>query len=177
MLSQRTIVNTVLLLQFISSGASWNEKQVGRSKYYEELEEDTFLKKVFRADADVVVSIYGDGCEICQQLHGAHEYAAEKVLKRLDKIGQPKTIRFARYDMERWGGKAKMEKKFPLFSDDTLPRMYYVKAGEAKPIGIPHGELGWQGKTKGGKALYKYIRVTTDLPGFGSEAGKKAGEL
>jgi hypothetical protein len=177
MLSQRTIVNTVLLLQFISSGASWNEKQVGRSKYYEELEEDTFLKKVFRADADVVVSIYGDGCEICQQLHGAHEYAAEKVLKRLDKIGQPKKIRFARYDMRLWGGKASMDKKFPLFSDDQLPRMYYVKAGDAKPITIPHDKIGWQGKTKGGKALYKWIRDTTDLQGFAPAPGSKAAEL
>merc|ERR1719223_1250354 len=128
MFLQRTIVNTVLLLQFVSSGASWNDKQVGRSKNYQELEDDNFLKKVFHEDADVVVSIYGDGCEICQQLHSAHENAAEKVLKRLDKIGQPKKIRFARYDMHRFGGKATMEKKFPLFYQDQLPRMYYVKA-------------------------------------------------
>eukprot|EP00747_Dinoflagellata_sp_TGD_P182953 gnl/TRDRNA2_/TRDRNA2_37531_c0_seq1.p2 gnl/TRDRNA2_/TRDRNA2_37531_c0~~gnl/TRDRNA2_/TRDRNA2_37531_c0_seq1.p2 ORF type:complete len:206 (-),score=65.06 gnl/TRDRNA2_/TRDRNA2_37531_c0_seq1:151-768(-) len=144
----------------------WNDGQVGRSKYYDELELDNFRKKVFLPDKDVVVAIYGDGCDVCQQLHDAHEKAAEKTLKKTSKV------KFTRYDERREGGQHVTENKLPEFHEDPyqLPRMYFVRAGSTKPKRIPHGDMGWGKGAQGAKKLFAWIKEHSTADEFKKKA-------
>lgn len=114
------------------------------------------------------MSIYSDGCDLCQQIHKAHEKAAESVKKKSSKV------KFMRYDMYRMGGEGTMRKHLPEFADTQLPRMYFVKAGATKPIRIPHGDIGWG--DKGHKTLYNWIRDNNSAQdkGFKAKAKKDA---
>merc|ERR1719253_747593 len=155
--------------------ANWNQKQVGPSKNYEELELDNFAKKVHRTDADVVISIYGDGCELCQELHPKQEKAAEKVKRKLTKLGQEGKIRFARFDMQRFGGEGAMTRAVPDFADAQIPRMHFVKAGKSTPMKIDHSSIGWA--PTGHTALYDWIKEHSTLQVKGFQAKAKKDDL
>lgn len=61
---------------------SWNEAVVGRSANYQEIELKTMIKKIKQWMApdengvntkSVLVSLYGDGCKFCQEIHPEQE--------------------------------------------------------------------------------------------------------
>eukprot|EP00931_Biecheleriopsis_adriatica_P076119 TRINITY_DN49868_c0_g1_i1.p1 TRINITY_DN49868_c0_g1~~TRINITY_DN49868_c0_g1_i1.p1 ORF type:complete len:176 (+),score=32.33 TRINITY_DN49868_c0_g1_i1:29-556(+) len=147
----------IVLLARVGS-YTYDDQRVGRSKHYEELELDTFKKKVFKKDIDVLVHIYGDQCQLCHVLQPDFEKAAERVKRKSDKI------KFTRYDLHRNGGEAALKKKFPDFYSEplfdektghqgfTLPRVYLVKAGESKPVRLDRGNFDDH------KLLYKWLR-------------------
>jgi len=172
----------LFVLLFVHAYASeamgnWNpEKGVGPSKFYKELEDGNFKKKVFRDDADVVVVFYSDHCELCHKLHGEQEKVAEKITKLTKKIV------FHRIDEVRMGGvggsagtNAGFSKlKASDFKDGEIPKMYFVKAGEKKPIRIPHGDIGWTNPGKGNKGRHKLFNWIKETSSFGEELqGKK----
>merc|ERR1719161_1482369 len=147
------------LATFLSVSANWNDDSVGRSEHYDELELDTFHKKVFQKDSDYVIVFYSDRCSLCQQLHPQQEKAAAKVKKKL----ASKEIRFGRIDEYR-EGQAAFYNKFPDFKDGDIPKMYFVKAGAAKPLRVPHGEIGFGSNgNKGSKRLYKWLKENSSF--------------
>merc|ERR1712226_166893 len=75
-------------------------------------------------------------------------------------------ILFYRYDTFRFGGHGPLHKKFPLFADVmTLPRMYYIPAGEKKPLSVHPEVFGWEAKNTE-QELYVWITLHATVVGF-----------
>lgn len=152
------------LLRLTAARFDWDEStSVGPSKHYEELEKDNFHKKVFRPLFDVVVVFYAEQCTMCKDLKPAQEKAAEKI-KNLTR-----NIKFARIDDYRFGtdvafgNKQSFSAELPGFHEHNtdIPKMFYIKAGNRKPILVPHMSMG-AGK-KGHKGLIKFIKEVSSF--------------
>eukprot|EP00930_Biecheleria_cincta_P036263 TRINITY_DN24881_c0_g1_i1.p2 TRINITY_DN24881_c0_g1~~TRINITY_DN24881_c0_g1_i1.p2 ORF type:complete len:192 (+),score=40.31 TRINITY_DN24881_c0_g1_i1:23-577(+) len=156
------LLRTLFLLLLVSPLGAYdsNDQRVGPSKHYVELELETFRKKVFLKDSDVLVNIYGDSCGGCQRIAGMLDRVAEKVKRKTSKV------KFARYDVNLFGGELPLKKDLLDFYSEpkvregarggetgsTLPRIYFVKAGHDKATRIDWDDFETE------KRLYNWIK-------------------
>jgi len=175
----------------------WNENHVGRSKFFEELSDDSLLKFTNDTTADSIIVLYGDQCSHCQELKPMQDKAAKKILE------ESSMVKFGRYDLHRFGGAAslvanikrkwtgpngesfdEMEAKGAViglnYDNLAIPQMYHFRRGNQMIQQVPHGEIGWG--PQGNQNLKKWIRMSVSeyakdkkRSGKGEEEGGEGG--
>lgn len=141
-------------LMFLAK-ANLNDKSVGSSREYVELEYDTVKKKMFKRDKDALIVFYADRCTHCQDLHPYQEKAAKVVKKKTDKI------LFGRIDVHR-EQMSRILKRIPIKEDDHIPMAYFVKAGHKDMVPVDYVALGW-GNRGGHRTLVEWIEKHTSF--------------